>query len=94
MFSLWYGRRQEKGAQIYSFIVKVSQDTSSFFPRVGRESDKVIAFRSFKRLAHDNSRETRNQLQISNVGKSPTTASFPQNHSLFNFLHKFSAGNY
>ena len=51
MFSLWYGRRQEKGAQIYCFIGKVSQDTSSFFPRVGRESDKVIAFRSFERLA-------------------------------------------
>ena len=48
VFSLWYGRRQEERAQIYSFIGKVSQDTSSFFPRVGRESDKVIAFRSFK----------------------------------------------
>ena len=94
MFSLWYGRRQEKGAQIYSFIGKVSQETSSFFLRVGRESDKVIAFRFFKRLAHDNSRETRNQLQISNVGKPPTSASFPRNHLLFNFLHKLSAGNY
>ena len=51
MFSLWYGRRQEKGAQIYCFIGKVSQDTSSFFPREDGESDKVIAFRSFERLA-------------------------------------------
>ena len=51
VFSLWYGHRQGKGAQIYCFIGKVSQDTSSFFPRVGRESDKVIAFRSFERLA-------------------------------------------
>ena len=51
VFSLCYGRRQGKGAQIYCFIGKVSQDTSSFFPRVGRESDKVIALRSFERLA-------------------------------------------
>ena len=71
MFSLWYGRRQEKGAEIYCFIGKVSQDTCSFYPKVGCESDKLIAFRSFKQLAHDNSHEKRHQLQISNVGKSP-----------------------
>ena len=71
MFFLWYGRRQEKGAQIYCFTGKVSQDTSTFYPRVGGESDKLIKFRSFKQLAHDNSRETRNQVQNRNVGKSP-----------------------
>ena len=93
MFSLWYGRRQEKGAQIYCFIGKVSQGICCFFPRVRRESDKVIAFRSFERLAHDNSREMRNHLQISNVCGSPSSASFPRNHFLLPFLYKLSAGN-
>ena len=93
MLALWYGHRQEKGEQIHCFIGKVRQEITSFFPRVGCKSDKVIAFCSFERLAHDNLRETRNQLQISNLCKLPTSASFPRNHFLLTFLYKLSVGN-
>ena len=38
---------------------------------VGRESEKANALGYFQRLAHDNFPETQNQLQISNLCKSP-----------------------
>ena len=45
--------------------------TFLFFSGVGHESEKVNALGYFQRVAHDNFRETRNQLQISNSCKSP-----------------------